>query len=91
MEYTTPHTPKLNRVIERRFAVIKEREFKRVLNEKLNETDHQMIWAEPDHTCERVINSMDDIVSNTSPFENSMEKTQYRWFILGVWTYWIRH
>ena len=38
MEYTKPHTPQLNGVINRRFVVIKERVLAMLLNENLNDT-----------------------------------------------------
>ena len=44
MEYMTPHTPQLNGFIERRSANIKEGELKSMLNEKLNDIDHKMMW-----------------------------------------------
>ena len=36
LEYTTPHTPQLNVVIERRFADIEEEAIAMILNAKLN-------------------------------------------------------
>ena len=73
MEYTTPPVPQLNRVMKRIFAVVKEGALSILLNAKLNETAHQMLWGEDVHTCECVRNSMDTIDSTKSPFEKSYE------------------
>ena len=51
LEYTTPYTPQLNGVIERRFAVIKEGALEMLLNDKLNDTAKTIMWVEPVHTC----------------------------------------
>ena len=40
-----------------------------MINTKLNDIAHKMLWSESVHTCERVRNSMDDTGSTTSPFE----------------------
>ena len=45
LEYTTPHTPHLNGVIETIFAVIKEGALAILLNEKLNATAQKSLWA----------------------------------------------
>ena len=50
MEYTTPHTPHLNRVIEIRFAIIKEGVLAMLLNAKINDTAQKMLWPEAVHT-----------------------------------------
>ena len=50
LEYMTQHTPQMNGVIERRFAVIKEKALEMLINAKLNDTDHKMLWAEAVHT-----------------------------------------
>ena len=70
LEYTTPHTPKLNRVIERNIYVIKEGALAMLLNAKLNDTTQKMMWAEDVNTCERVRNIMATTSSTTSPFGN---------------------
>ena len=70
MEYTTPHTPQLNGVIERIFDVIKEGVLATLLKAKLNDTGHKMLWGEAVHTCEIVRNSMATTGSTTSPFKN---------------------
>ena len=54
LEYTTPHMPHLNGVIERIFAIIKEGAIVMLLNEKLHYTAQKMLWSEAVHTCERV-------------------------------------
>ena len=54
LDYTTPHTPQLNGVIERRFADIEEGAIAMLLNTKLNDTDHKVLWGEAVHMCERV-------------------------------------
>ena len=66
MEYTTLHTSQLNRVIERRFAVIKEGLLTILLNTKLNNTAQKIMWEEAVHTCKRVRNSMVNMGSTTS-------------------------
>ena len=69
MEYTTTHKPKLNRVIERIFTIIKEGELDILMNVKLNDRYQKMIWAEAIHTCEHVRKIMDTTVSTKIPFE----------------------
>ena len=92
LEYTTPHTPQLSGVIERRFSVIKEGSLEMLLKAKLNNTSQKMLWAEDGHTCERVRNSMATTGSNTSPFKKLYgEKPKIICLIIGVWTYRIRN
>ena len=50
-----------------------------------------MLSSEAVHTYKHVRNSMVITGSTTSFPEISTEKTQYHWFVPGVWTYWIRH
>ena len=69
-EHTTPNTPHLNGVTERRLAIIKEWSLAMLLNAKLNETAQKILWAEAIYTCICVINSMDTTGSTTSPFDN---------------------
>ena len=45
VEYTTPHTPRLNGVIKRILTVIKERASAMLLNEKFNYTDKKILRA----------------------------------------------
>ena len=90
-EYTTPHTPQLNGVTERRFSVIKEGALAMLLNSKLNNTYQKVLWVEAVHACKCVRKVTDTTGSTTSPFEIFMEKTEDHWFVLGFWTYWIRH
>ena len=40
-----------------------------LINAKLNDTAHKMLWEEAVHTCERIRNSMATIGSTTSPLE----------------------
>ena len=54
LEYTTPHTPQLNGVIEMRFKVINDGALKMVLNNKLNDTAQKLLWIEAVHTCKHV-------------------------------------
>ena len=54
LEYTTLHTYQLNIFIQRIFAVTKEGVLAILLNAKLNEIDHKILWAEDVHTYERV-------------------------------------
>ena len=70
LEYTTPHTPKLNGVIERIFSAIKEGALNIILNEKLNDTAQKILWAEAVHTCKRVHNSLDNTGSTKITFGN---------------------
>ena len=70
MEYTTPHTPQLNGVVERIFSVIKEGTLAIILSANRNDTYQKMMWAEAVHTCKYVRNSMGITGSTTSPFEN---------------------
>ena len=70
MEYTTPHTPQMNGVIEIIFYVIKEGELAMLLNKKLNNTYQKMLWAKAVHTRERVRNGMATTANTTSQFEN---------------------
>ena len=41
-----------------------------MLNVKLNDTSHKIMWEESVHSCERIINNMATMGSTTSPFEN---------------------
>ena len=50
LEYTTSHTPQLNVVIGRRFSVNKEGASVMLLNSKLNDMAHKMLWTEAVHT-----------------------------------------
>ena len=70
LEYTTPHTPQLNGVTERKFSIIKEGALAMLLNAKLNDTAQKMLWAEAVHTCKRVRNSMANTGSTAIPFKN---------------------
>ena len=54
LEYTTPRTPHLNGVIERRFAVIKKGALSMLLNAELNDTAQKMLCVENFNMCERV-------------------------------------
>ena len=66
---TTLHTPQLNGVIDRIFAIIKDGELAMLLNAKLNNTYQKMMCTEAVHTCERERNSMATTGSTTSPFD----------------------
>ena len=70
LEYTKTHTPQMNRVIERRFSVIKEGALEMLLNVKLNDTAQKMLLVEAVRKCKRVRNSMATTGSTTSPFGN---------------------
>ena len=70
LEYTTPHTPQLNRFIERRFAVIKKGVLEILLNAKLNDTAQKILSEEAVCTRKRVRNSMANTGSTTSLFQN---------------------
>ena len=54
LEYTTPHMPHMNGVIERVFNVIKEGAFVILLNSRLNEDDQKMMWEKSVHMCKHV-------------------------------------
>ena len=41
-----------------------------MLNVKLNDTSHKIMWEESVHSCECIINNMATMGSTTSPFEN---------------------
>ena len=69
-EYTTPHKPQMNRVIERIFSVIKEGALVILLNMKLDVAAQIILWAESVCTCQRVRNIISATGSTTSPFEN---------------------
>ena len=62
-----------------------------MLNAKLNDTAQKILWEEDIHMCKRVRNSMATTGSTKTTFEISMEKTEDHWFIIGVWTYRLRH
>ena len=70
LEYTTPHTPQPNGVIERRFDVIKEGALVMLINAKQNGKAQKILWSEAVSTCEHVRNSMGTMGSTTSPFGN---------------------
>ena len=85
MEYTTPHMPQLNRVIERRFTVIKEGALAMLMNTKLNHTSQKTLETEAVRTCERVQNSM------ATRLEFLWRETETYWFVIRVWTYCLRY
>ena len=70
LEYTTLHTPQLKGIIERILVIIKEGALDMLLNTKLNNKAHKMVWTEAVNTCKHVINSMANTGSTESPFEN---------------------
>ena len=74
LEYKTPHMPQLNGVTKRIFAVIKAVVLDMLLNAKLNDTDHKMLWSEAVHKYEGVQNSMATTGSVEIPFENFHEE-----------------
>ena len=78
----------LNGVPKIIFAVINKGALAMILNEKLNDTYHKMLQEKPAHTCERVRNNTE---TTGACLKNSMEKTQYHWFVLRVQTYCVRH
>ena len=45
LEYKTPHMLQLNGITEEKFAFIKELVLDMLLNVKLNDTDHKMLWS----------------------------------------------
>ena len=69
LEYTTPYMPQLNRATERRFYAIKEGALDMLLNAKLNDISHKMMWSEAVHMCKCIRNSMATKGSTNSPFE----------------------
>ena len=66
----------MNVFIERVFSIIKELLLAIMINDKINDTDQKMLWAESVRTCTRVRNSMANTGSTTSPFKKYMEKKQ---------------
>ena len=73
LEYKTPHMLQLNGITEEKFAFIKELVLDMLLNVKLNDTDHKMLWSEVVHTYKGVQNSISTTGSMGSPFENLYE------------------
>ena len=69
MEYTTPHTPQPNGVVEKRFYIIKEGALEILLNAKIYDTAQKMLWAEAVHSFEQIRNSISTTGSTTSPFK----------------------
>ena len=67
-------TPQMNGFIERVFSIIKELLLAIMLNDKINDTDQKMLWAESVRTCTRVRNSMANTGSTTSPFKKYGQK-----------------
>ena len=70
LEYTPPHTPQLNRIIERRFFVINEGELAMLINAKLNDAAQKILWEEAVHACKHIRNSIATTGITTSPLEN---------------------
>ena len=66
--------PQLNVVTKRIFTVIKAVVLDMLLNAKLNDTDHKMLWSEAVHKYKGVQNSMATTGSVESPFENFHEE-----------------
>ena len=58
-----------------------------LLNAKQNEYGQKMMWAEAVHNCERVRNSMANMISTTIPLENAYgEKSK----IIGLFLEFVR-
>ena len=72
--YMKPHTPQLNGLIKRIFSFIKEGVLAIVLNVKLNDTYHKIMWAEAVCKCKCVRNSVANTGSMNSPFEYVYEE-----------------
>ena len=70
LEYTTPHTPQLNGVTERKFSFIKEFLLAMLLNAILNDTSSKNLKEKAIHKCNHVQNSKPTTGNKKSPFEN---------------------
>ena len=70
-------TPQMNGFIERVFSIIKELLLAIMLNDKINDTDQKMLWAESVRTCKRVRNIMANTGSTTSSFKKEWIETKY--------------
>ena len=62
LEYTRPHMSQLNVVIVRIFAIIKYGVLYMLLNSKLNNTYHKMLWSEVVHMCKLMHNSTETTI-----------------------------
>ncbi len=56
IEYTAPHTPQHSGVVERRFAVVRQRAVAMMHNIKINEDLKKLIWAEALNTSTTLVN-----------------------------------
>ena len=92
LEYTAPHIPPLNGIIERNISVIKEGALAMLLNIKFNYTAHKILWSAVVHTYECMQNSMAATGSTKSLFVIFYgEKYNIIGFVIRVWVYCIHH
>ena len=67
MEFTAPHTPQHNGVVERGFVIVRQRALAMMLSAKLTDEYQGLLWAEAVHTATRLTNSTVNSVTKRSP------------------------
>ena len=67
IEFTAPHTPQQNGMVERKFVTIRDRSVAAMLKAKFSDESQGLLWAESINTHTRLTNS----VCNTNDMENS--------------------
>jgi hypothetical protein len=66
-EFTAPHTPQQNGVVERKFVTIRDRACAAMYAAKLSDEYHGLLWAESVHTHTRLTNSVANSATNKCP------------------------
>ena len=67
MEFTAPHTPQHNGVVERGFVTVRQRALAMMLSAKFTDEYQGLLWAEAVHTATRLTNSTVNSVTKKSP------------------------
>ena len=70
VELTPPHSPQYNGVVERHFAIDREKYQEMLIGDNLKKKIGEVLWAESISTNEKIINaSMSKTNMNNSPYE----------------------
>jgi hypothetical protein len=67
MEYTAPHTPQHNGVVECGFVTVRQRALAMMLSVKFTDEYQGLLWAEVEHTVTRLTKSAVNSLTKKSP------------------------
>ena len=67
MEFTAPHTPQHNGVVERVFVTARQRAVAMMLSVKFRDEYQGLLWAEVEHTATRLTKSAVNSLTKKSP------------------------